>query len=265
MAEKQFEQAQVAEASADVNELLSTQETDGNGQKQRQNVWVLFVVGILVGVLAGFFLRPLVMPETETNAAPLAAVKDSGQINQPDPHQAIMMAVTDGSRHFQGDPDAPVTLIELGDFNCGYCGRWATETLPQIDEKYIQTGKVRMAYVHYPILGADSMTAAQATECAAQQDSFWDYHNLLYKNQGVGFTPANLTSLAGDLGLDTAMFEECLTNFNDMASLEDDVRLAQIMGVRGTPAFLINGIPLAGAYPYEDFERLIEGILAGEF
>jgi len=58
---------------------------------------------------------------------------------------------------------------------------------------------------------------------------------------------------------------EHIVNFDEMASLEDDVRLAQIMGVRGTPAFLINGIPLAGAYPYEDFERLIEGILAGEF
>ena len=265
MAEKEFEQAQMSEESDGSAESMSAEETDSNSQNQGQSVWILFVVGILVGGLAGFFLRPLVMPETETNAAPLAAVEDSGQINQPDPHQAIMMAVADGSRHFQGDPNAPVTLIEFGDFNCGYCGRWTAETLPQIDEKYIQTGKVRMAYVHYPILGADSMTAAQANECAAQQDSFWDYHNLLYKNQGVGYTPANLTSLAGDLGLDEALFEECLTNFDEMTSLEDDVRLAQIMGVRGTPAFLINGIPLAGAYPYEDFERLIEGILAGEF
>jgi len=183
MAEKEFEQAQTSEGSDGSAESMSAEETDNNSQKQGQRVWVLFVVGILVGGLAGFFLRPLVMPETETNAAPLAAVEDSGQINQPDPHQTIMMAVADGSRHFQGDPNAPVTLIEFGDFNCGYCGRWTAETLPQIDEKYIQTGKVRMAYVHYPILGVDSMTAAQATECAAQQDSFWDYHNLLYKNQ----------------------------------------------------------------------------------
>jgi protein-disulfide isomerase len=176
-----------------------------------------------------------------------------------------MLAVADGSRHFQGEMNAPVTLVEFGDFNCGYCARWAKETLPQINEKYIQTGQVRMAYVHYPILGADSMTAAQATECAAEQDSFWDYHNLLYANQGIGFTPANLAKLAGELGLDTSIFETCLENFTDMTSLENDVRLAQIMGVRGTPAFLINGVPLAGAYPYEEFERIIEGVLAGEY
>lgn len=230
-----------------------------------QKGWILFIIGILVGGLAGFFLYPVVIPESE--AAPLANVADSGQINKPDAQQTIMTAVADGSRHFQGDPNAPITLVEFADFNCGYCGKWAAETLPRLDEKYIQTGKVRMAYVHYPILGADSMTAAQATECVAQQNqnTFWEYHNLLFANQGIGFTPANLTKLAGDIGLDTKLFEACLTNFKDMSLLEDDIRLARIMGVRGTPAFLINGIPLAGAYPYEDFERIIEGILAGEF
>jgi protein-disulfide isomerase len=122
-----------------------------------------------------------------------------------------------------------------------------------------------MAYVHFPVLGPDSMTAAEASECAAQQNRFWEYHNLLYENQGIGFAPANLTDLAGQLGLDTADFEACLANFTDRASLEEDIRLAQIMGVRGTPAFLVNGIPLAGAYPYENFEQIIEGILAGDF
>ena len=231
----------------------------------RPNPWLLLIIGLLVGGLAGFYLYPLVVPETETNLAPLAAVEDSGQINKPDPHQAVMLAVITGARHFQGDANAPITLIEFGDFNCGYCGKWAHETLPLIAEKYIKTGKVRMAYVHYPILGDDSMTAAEGAECAAQQDNFWEYHNLLYTNQGIGFTPANLTKLAGDMGLDKAAFEQCLANFPDRPLLEDDIRLAQVMGVRGTPAFLVNGIPLAGAYPYEDFERVIEGILEGQF
>jgi protein-disulfide isomerase len=229
------------------------------------NPWLLLVIGLLVGGLGGFYLYPLVIPEAETKAAPLAAVEDSGEINQPDPHQAVMLAVIAGARHFQGDANAPITLVEFGDFNCGYCGKWAHETLPLIDEKYIKTGKVRMAYVHYPILGDDSMTAAEGAECAAQQDNFWAYHNSLYANQGIGFTPANLTKIAADLGLNQAAFEQCLANFKDRPALEDDIRLAQVMGVRGTPAFLVNGVPLAGAYPYDDFERIIEGILAGQF
>ncbi len=226
--------------------------------------WLLLVIGLLVGGLAGFYLRPLVMPQADP-AAPLAAIESSGQMNEPDPHRVVMAAVIAGARHFNGDENAPVTLIEFGDFNCGYCGRWAKETLPKIDEKYIKTGKVRMAYVHYPILGDDSMTAAEGTECAAQQDKFWEYHNLLYANQGIGFTPDNLANLAGQLGLDSEKFKSCLANFTDRASLEDDIRLSQVMGVRGTPAFLVNGVPLAGAYPYEDFEKVIEGVLAGEF
>lgn len=229
------------------------------------NPWLLLVIGLLVGGLAGFYLYPLVIPETVINEGPLAGVEESDQINKPDPHQAVMLAVIAGARHFQGDENAPVTLIEFGDFNCGYCAKWTHETLPLIDEKYIKTGKVRMAYVHYPILGDDSMTAAEGAECAAQQDKFWDYHNTLYTNRGIGFTPANLTKLATDLGLDKATFEQCLASFPDRASLEEDIRLAQVMGVRGTPAFLVNGVALAGAYPYEDFERVIEGILAGQF
>lgn len=232
----------------------------------KAHAWVLLLVGLLVGGLAGFYLRPLVLPEQEADAAgPLAGVEDSGQLNEPDPHQEVMLAVIAGARHFQGDPNAPVTLVEFGDFNCGYCGKWAAETLPLIDEKYIKTGKVRMAYVHYPILGPDSMTAAEAAECAAQQDNFWDYHNLLYANQGIGFTGANLAKLAEEMGLDGSSFESCLANFPDRATLEDDIRLAQVMGVRGTPAFLVNGFPLAGAYPYEDFEKVIDAALAGEF
>ncbi len=236
-------------------------------KKSGSNPWILMLVGLLVGGLGGFYLRPLVFPEAAAPAAPLAAVADSGQMNKPDPHQAVMLAVTSGARHFQGNANAPITIIEFGDFNCGYCGRWAHETLPRIREKYVDTGKVKLAYIHYPILGADSMTAAQGTECAAQQQDnrFWDYHNILYANQGIGFTPANLTKLAVDLGLDKTAFEQCLANFKDQPIIDEDIRLAQVMGVRGTPAFLVNGIPLAGAYPYEDFEHVIEGLLAGKF
>lgn len=225
--------------------------------------WVLLIVGLLIGGLGGFYLRPLIFPEQPSVVAPLASVDSSDEINELDPYQSVMLAVSSGARHYQGDPDAPITIVEFGDFNCGYCARWAHEVLPRISEKYIQTGKVKMAFVHFPILGADSMQAAEATECAAQQDRFWDYHNTVYDNIGIGYTPANLTSLAKDIGLDTATFEQCLANFPETSLLEDDVRLSQVMGVRGTPAFLVNGIPLAGAYPYEEFEKIIDEILEG--
>lgn len=245
-------------------EAMAGAESETKGARGKGS-WLFLTAALLVGGLIGFYLRPLIMPEPEASLPSLATVKDSGQFNEPDPYQSVMLAVIAGARHFYGDPNAPVTIVEFGDFNCGYCGHWAHETLPLIDQNYIKTGKVRLAYVHFPILGDDSMTAAEATECAAQQDNFWPYHNLVYAHQGIGFTPANLTRLADELGLDTAAFEACLTNFPDRSSLEDDIRLAQVMGVRGTPAFLVNGIPLAGAYPYESFVKVIEQLLGGEF
>jgi protein-disulfide isomerase len=179
--------------------------------------------------------------------------------------QEILGAVVANARHFNGDPEAPITMVEFGDFSCGYCGKWVKETLPLIQENYIDTGQVRMAYVHYPILGSGSMKAAEAAECAADQDRFWEYHNLLYTNQRMGFTPANLTNLAAELDMDTTAFEQCLAEFPAREALETDILLGQTLGVRGTPAFLVNNVPLAGAYPYEDFEKVIEGVVNGEF
>jgi protein-disulfide isomerase len=239
----------------------SSSEAAGQEKSAASLSWLLLIIGLIAGGLAGFFGRPLLMPG-ETSAAPLANVEASDQMNVPDPHQAVMLAVIAGARHFNGDPNAPVTLVEFGDFNCGYCSRWAAETLPKIQEKYIKTGKVRMAYVHFPILGPDSITAAEGTECAAQQDKFWEYHNILYAHTGTGFTPENLATLAGEIGMDKTVFTNCLANFADQKSLEDDYRLAQVMGVRGTPAFLVNGVALAGAYPYENFEEIIESELS---
>jgi protein-disulfide isomerase len=261
---------QPAQAPETTPEPETTETTDGRNSGGFLSSPIYFlVIGLLVGGLAGFYLYPVVAPAPETAeaAAPLANVESSAEINEGEPHQQVMMAVIANARHFYGDPNAPVTLVEFGDFNCGYCGKWANETLPLIDEKYIQDGKVRMAYVHYPILGPDSMTAAEATECVATLDEgkFWEYHDVLYNNQGIGFTPENLSRLAGEVGVDTAEFEACMADFPDRGSLEDDIRLAQVMGVRGTPAFLVNGIALAGAYPYDDFEEVIEGVLEGKY
>jgi protein-disulfide isomerase len=228
--------------------------------------WLLLIVGLCVGVLGGFYLRPLVMPEdTEASAAPVVEAKGLDEVDRAAMQQTVMDAVLDTARHFEGDPNAPVTLVEFGDFKCGYCGKWNHEALSLIREKYVEPGKVRLAYVNYPVLGPSSMAAAEAAECAAHQDKFWDYADLLYENQRSSATPENFSAMAKELDLDIDAFEGCLAEFPDRESLENDIRVGQMLGVRGTPAFLVNGVPLSGALPYEVFEQAIEGALDGEF
>lgn len=254
------------------NPAQSNDETVEKKNAFRSLSWLLLVAMLGVGILGGLYLRPLLTPEAKPDTVAVDVVEQApvdsavaDQSNVPEKnlnaHEAVMQSVVANTRHFDGDPNAPITLVEFADFNCGYCGKWALETLPQIRENYVDTGKVQIAYVNYPVFGGSSVTAAQASECAGQQDKFWEYHNELYGSQGTDFTADALTNLAGEMGMDTATFEQCITDFPE-GLVENDMLLGQAVGIRGTPAFLINGIAVPGALPYEQFEQVIESLLA---
>ena len=250
-----------------VDDTIKTDEVPGK-KRRRPGLapWLLLIVGLCVGVLGGFYLRPLVMPEdAEASAAPVVEAKGLDEVDRAAMQQVVMDTVLDTARHFEGDPNAPVTLVEFGDFKCGYCGKWNNETLSLIREMYVETGKVRLAYVNYPILGPGSIAAAEAAECAAQQGKFWEYAELLYDDQRSSPTPENFTAMAEKLELDTDACEGCIAEFPSRESLDNDIRVGQMLGVRGTPAFLVNGVPLSGALPYEVFKQAIEGALEGDF
>lgn len=164
-----------------------------------------------------------------------------------------------------GDPNAPVTMIEYSDFQCPFCGRYQREVHPQIYDAYIRTGKVKFAYKHFVFLGKESSDAARAAECAADQGKFWDYHDRVFagqngENQGA-FNTANLIKFAGELKIDTAEFEACLTNDKTVSRVLADTAEGQRLGVRGTPHFLINGRAIVGAQPYEAFKQAIDAAL----
>ena len=111
-------------------------------------------------------------------------------------------------------------------------------------------------------LGAESQWAAEASECATEQDAFWEYHDGLFarqsgENQGA-FRKERLKQLAADLGLDTAAFNACLDSGKYAQLVRDETAAAQSLGVQKTPTFIVNGQPLLGAQPFEVFQRLIE-------
>jgi protein-disulfide isomerase len=159
----------------------------------------------------------------------------------------------------RGSEEAPITIVELGDFQCFYCGKFWKETLPRIQETYVKRGKVRFVYRHFAILGEHSLAAAQAAECATEQGKFWEYHDRLFASQGpLAFTKENLKRYAKELGLDTAPFKQCLDSDKYAQKVEGETGAGKMLGLRGTPAFFINGRLLVGAHPFENFQAIIE-------
>lgn len=161
--------------------------------------------------------------------------------------------------HSKGPQAAPITIIEFSDFQCPYCGKFWKETLPRLEAEYVKPGTVRFVYRHFAILGQHSVAAAQAAECAAEQGKFWEYHDKLFASQGpFAFTAQNLKHYAKELGLDTAAFNQCLDSGKYAQKVEGETGTGQMLGLRGTPAFFINGRLLVGAHPFETFRSVID-------
>src|SRR5215475_12852791 len=164
-----------------------------------------------------------------------------------------------------GSASAPVTIIEFSDFQCSYCRRFWSETLPKLKDAYINTGKARFGYRHFAILGKHSEQAALASECAAEQGKFWEYHDQLFKNQGgLAFTEAKLKQYAGDLGLNVEAFGACLGTGKYRGKVERETAAAANLGGRGTPFFIVNQRPLVGAQPYSAFQKMIDEELVAQ-
>jgi len=159
----------------------------------------------------------------------------------------------------KGSEDAPVTIIEFSDFQCPLCEGFYTETLPQIEEAYIKTGKVKFIYRDFPLRNTHSYAqkAAEAAECADDQGKFWEYHNMLFENQDA-LKITDLKKYAADLELDTEKFNTCLDSGEKEEEVNADLKDGESYRVGGTPTFFINGQVLEGAYPFEIFQNIIE-------
>ncbi|MFQ5846920.1 MAG: DsbA family protein [Candidatus Methylomirabilales bacterium] len=159
----------------------------------------------------------------------------------------------------RGSEKAPVTIIEFSDFQCTFCWRFWKQTLPRLDEEYIMPGKVRFVYRHLAILGPQSVQAAQASECAREQGNFWTYHDTLFASKGfLSLADDRLKQYARDLGLDGAIFDQCLDTGKYAEKVEGETGIGILLGVNGTPTFFINGRKVVGAHPIATFRTVIE-------
>ena len=161
----------------------------------------------------------------------------------------------------KGKKDAPVTIIEFSEYQCPFCKRFVDSTYPSIIKDYVDTGKVRYVFRDFPLGFHDqAKPAAMAAECAGDQGKYWEYHDLLFKNQ-ASLSAANYKKWAKDLKLDTTKFDACVDTNKYKAEVEKDFSDGQKAGVSGTPAFFINGKMISGAQPYSVFKTEIEAAL----
>jgi protein-disulfide isomerase len=146
----------------------------------------------------------------------------------------------------KGDPDASVTIVEFGDYQCPGCGQFARDYEPGIELTLIETGRAKFIFQDYPLVAVHphAFVAARAARCAEDQGKFWEYHDQLYREQ-VRWSPqpdplALFEGYAEELGLDASEFRSCLNSDRHADLVTANLRLAETLGIPQTPTILIN-------------------------
>jgi protein-disulfide isomerase len=191
-----------------------------------------------------------------------------GRKPRPVPKEAISLT----GAATMGADDARVVIILFSDFQCPFCARFATETLPQLERAYLRTGKVRLVFRHLPLssIHAFANQAAESAWCAGQQGRFWTLHDRFFQNPSqLDDTSIGLSVRA--IGLDVGVFERCRGQRQAQAQLAEDAATAKRLGVTVTPTFLLgtrltDGTVRAaswftGAQPFEEFQKQLDKVL----
>ena len=201
-----------------------------------------------------------VIKEQPTQAAQPRQAAPSRAAQEPSP--SVDMDSLIGDDAVKGDVNAPVTIIEWSDFECPFCTRFYTNTLGQIEKEYISTGKVRFIYKDFPLnFHANAQKAAEAAECAGEQEKYWEMHDKLFE-EGVSGGVESFKQFASDIGLNTAEFNGCLDSGEMASEVQNDFSEGSAIGISGTPGFIINGKLVSGSQPFDVFKQIIDGELA---
>ncbi|MEO6528111.1 MAG: thioredoxin domain-containing protein [Gemmatimonadaceae bacterium] len=168
-----------------------------------------------------------------------------------------------------GSPSAPIEVIEFADFECPGCGQFATLTEPDIRTNLINTGKIRLRFMDFPLpMHRNTWDASLAAACANDQGKFWEMHDQIFTNQDRwnGETTSKprpvLANMAKGLGLDMSKYDACVKDETHRAKVQSHLQESERRGVSQTPSFLIAGSLVAGAIPYDAFKKLVDDALA---
>ena len=207
----------------------------------------LLAIPIVIGIITGMFLA--FYPESENDSKLFTTSK----------------LIENGSP-IMGDSNAPITILEWGDYQCTFCYRFHQNTLDIINDDFIKTGKVKLVFRDFPLNGPDSILAAEAAYCAQDQEKYWQYHNELYKNWGgekTGWiTRESLDRFAVTVDLDLVEFNTCLDDHKYQNRVNTHYEFGKEIGIDATPSFLVFNdqkiIKIIGNQPLEVFIKTFD-------
>jgi protein-disulfide isomerase len=214
------------------------------------------IVGFIMSFIAGAFL----MWGVDRGRGPDIQAESAASGSSPDQTAA---SVPVGAKDPQkGRPDAPVTIVEISDFQCPFCSR-VGPTIKQVEETY--KDQVRLVFKHNPLpfhnRARPAAEAAAAVFGIGGSQAFYKFHDLAFANQ-QNLTDENFEAWAVQSGVDKAKFKEAYASKKFAAKVDEDLALAQKIGAQGTPAFRINGVTVSGAQPFDKFKEVIDQQLA---
>ncbi len=211
-------------------------------------------------ILAALLVVVLFVFSSKDNTATGNVVAGAAVNNPPSAPAPAAPTIDDDA--VLGDKNAPVTIIEFSDYQCPFCGRFWSQTLPQIKQNYVDTGKVKLVFRDFPLdFHPFALPAALATECVREKGgdaAYWKMHDKIFENQ-ASLSADNLKSWAKSLGYDIV---SCLDSKKYQNEVQKDQQEGSAAGVQGTPAFFVNGKLISGAQPYTVFQQAIDAALA---
>ena len=198
------------------------------------------------------------------------SIEPTPEMDQIGPKKITMDTFLSNGSPILGDPNAPITLVEFGDYQCHYCNVFFQSIEKDIVKNYVDTGKVKIIFKDYNIIGEDSVIASQGAHCANDQGLFWEYHDILYSNwtgENNGWASSeNLAIFAQQIDLNMNKWSECMkkgSHSQIILKSNDDARTLELTG---TPAFFIINSEgkvskLFGAQPFEVFKKIFDNKL----
>ncbi len=268
------------------NEVFDIQEISTNNIPNKKSTSTGMMVALIASVAIAAFFAGTYFSNLDSDVITKSDLEDAlskleskitaqqvpSQQARSQPSQPVKISLDNDP--IRGDPNAPITIVEFSDFQCPFCARFHTQTLPLLLEEYIDSGKVNLVYRDFPIqsIHPNALPAAVAAECANEQGKYWEFHDTLFEKQSgwsrldSNAALATFSQYATDVGLKQKQFDSCLGSGKYLEEVQGDLSDGRDYDITGTPGFFIGNdeigfVKIYGAQPFDSFQRIIDSQL----